>query len=57
MPEFRDAAIMSLSHHGVADLMSFEGKEAVKAEIKEALKTLMDEGEVLNVYYSDFVVQ
>lgn len=57
MAEFRDAAIMALSHHGPEDLMSYEGKEQVKAEIKEALKSLLDEGEVLNVYYSDFVVQ
>lgn len=57
MPEFRDAAIMALSHHGPDDLLSFEGKEQAKAEIKEALKGLMDDGELLNVYYSDFVVQ
>ena len=57
MAEFRDATIMTLSHHGVQDLLSFEGKEAVKAEIKDALKSLVDEGKVLNVYYSDFVVQ
>lgn len=57
MAEFRDATIMSLSHHAVEDLLSFEGKEAVKAEIKDSLKSLMDEGLVLNVFYSDFVVQ
>lgn len=57
MAEFRDATIMALSHHAVEDLLSFEGKEAVKAEIKDRLKALMDEGLVLNVYYSDFVVQ
>ena len=57
MAEFRDAAIMALSHHGPEILLSFEGKEQAKAEIKEALKGLMDEGELLNVYYSDFVVQ
>lgn len=57
MAEFRDAAIMALSHHGPEDLLSFEGKEQAKAEIKEALKGLMDEDELLNVYYSDFVVQ
>ena len=57
MAEFRDATIMTLSHHAVEDLLSFEGKEAVKAEIKSALKSLAEEGKVLNVYYSDFVVQ
>ncbi len=57
MAEFRDATIMTLSHHSVQDLLSFEGKEAVKAEIKDALKSLVEEGKVLNVYYSDFVVQ
>lgn len=55
--EFRDAAIMSLSSHAASDLMTFEGKESVKAEIKEALKGLLDEGQILNIYYSDFVVQ
>ena len=57
MAEFRDATIMTLSHHGVEDLSSFEGKEGVKAEIKSALKALAEEGAILNVYYSDFVVQ
>jgi len=54
---FRDATIMALSHHAIEDFVSFEGKEAVKAEIKDAIKSLMDEGLILNVYYSDFVVQ
>jgi len=57
MAEFRDAAIMRLSRHTPDELISFEGKEAVKAEIKQGLKELMDEGELLNVYFSDFVVQ
>lgn len=57
MAQFRDAAIMSLSNHLAEDLMSFEGKESVKAEIKEVIQDLMDEGQILNVYYSDFVVQ
>lgn len=57
MAQFRDATIMTLSHHAAEDLLSFEGKEAVKAEIKSALKALVEEGKVLNVYYSDFVVQ
>lgn len=57
MAEFRDAALMQLSSHSATELISFEGKAAVKAEIKEALKELLDEGEILNIYYSDFVVQ
>jgi flagellar protein FliL len=57
MAEFRDSAIMQLSSHAAMDLLSFEGKESVKAEIKESLKSLLDEGEILNIYYSDFVVQ
>ncbi len=57
MAQFRDAAIMTLSNHQAAELLSFEGKETVKAEIKEVLESLMDEGQILNIYYSDFVVQ
>ena len=57
MAEFRDAAIMALSNYEAGELGSFEGKESVKAQVKEALKGVLDEGEVLNVYYSDFVVQ
>lgn len=57
MAEFRDTAIMRLSRHTPDELISYEGKEAVKAEIKQGLKELMDDGELLNVYFSDFVVQ
>ena len=57
MPELRDVAIMRLSSRTPDELRSTEGKEAVKAELKEALKSMLDDGEVLNVYYSDFVVQ
>ena len=55
--EFRDAAIMRLSRHTPDELISFEGKEAVKAEIKQELKQILQDGELLNVYFSDFVVQ
>ncbi len=57
MAEFRDAAIMRLSSHDPDAVKSFEGKEAVKAEIKQALEDLLEEGNILNVYFSDFVVQ
>lgn len=55
--QFRDIALMALSRHGPEELASYEGKEAVKAEIKEQLVALMGKDALLNVYYSDFVIQ
>lgn len=54
---FRDVAIMRLSSYSPQDIETYQGKEAVKTEIKTALKSVLEEGDLLNVYFSDFVVQ
>jgi flagellar basal body-associated protein FliL len=57
LAKFRDIAIMRLSSHAPGDLDTFEGKEAVKADIKTALAGDFKPGDLLNIYFSDFVVQ
>jgi flagellar basal body-associated protein FliL len=56
-PEIRDAVITSISGRRVDQLISVEGKEQLKAELKQRIDGTLQEGNVLKVYFSDFVVQ
>ncbi len=56
-PEIRDAVITSISGRRVDQLISVEGKEQLKAELKQRIDETLQEGNILKVYFSDFVVQ
>jgi flagellar FliL protein len=56
-PEIRDVVITSVSGRRVDQLISVEGKERLKEELKEKIDAKLQEGSVLKVYFSDFVVQ
>jgi flagellar FliL protein len=56
-PEIRDAVITSISGRRVDELISVEGKEQLKAELKQRIDETLQEGNILKVYFSDFVVQ
>jgi flagellar protein FliL len=56
-PEIRDAVITSISGRRVDQLISVEGKEQLKAELKQRIDGTLKEGNILKVYFSDFVVQ
>lgn len=55
-PEIRDVVITSVSGRRVDQLISVEGKEQLKEELKKRIDTKLQEGSVLKVYFSDFVV-
>jgi len=57
LPEIRDAVINSVSGRKVDDLISIQGKELLKTELKERIDGKLQAGNVLKVYFSDFVVQ
>lgn len=56
-PELRDAVIGVLSGKRAEDVATRQGKELAKVELKEKLDAVIKSGSVLNVYFSEFVVQ
>jgi len=56
-PEIRDLVITSLSGRKVDQLISVQGKDQLKEELKNRINNRLQEGELMNVYFSDFVVQ
>lgn len=55
----RDSIIRVLSAKTAAEVLSVDGKEAIKEELIEAVNEAvgLDEGPVINVYFSEFIVQ
>lgn len=55
--EIRDIVITSASERRVDELITVRGKEQLKQELKNRINARLQNGELLNVYFSDFVVQ
>lgn len=58
-PMIRDAIIRVLSSKKVSDVINTEGKEKLKEELIEAINEAigLPENPVVNVYFTDFIVQ
>lgn len=56
-PQLRDAVIMALSDKTAAMLSTPEGKKRLREEIYSRASELSPEGGVLNVFFTDLVVQ
>ena len=57
LPEMRDAVIMILSEKSVEDLNQPGGKVNLRAEIFRHLGDSIPDGRLMNVYFSDLVIQ
>ena len=57
IPHLRDIVIMALSDKSAADLASPEGKAALRDEIYRDIAAQLPEGALMNVFFSDLVVQ
>ncbi len=57
LPQLRDIVIMTLSSETAAELSSPEGKKGLRDEIFRRINDKMPAGTLLNVYFSDLVVQ
>ncbi len=55
--EIRDIVITSASERRVDELITVRGKEQLKEELRNRINARLQQGELLNVYFSDFVVQ
>jgi flagellar FliL protein len=56
-PKVRDMVLSVLTVKGIKDLNSFEGKQRLKEEIAMRLNNHMTKGKVVQVYFTDFVIQ
>ena len=57
LPHLRDIVILSLSNKFSADLQSMDGKSALKAELFRKLGDVLPADGLLNIYFSDMVIQ
>ena len=57
VPQLRDIVIMALADETVEALATAEGKKALRDEIFRDVDARMPEGALMNVYFSDLVVQ
>jgi flagellar FliL protein len=53
----QDVFIMHISSKRSTDLMTLEGKERLKSELIQRLKAAVKEPEVVNIYFTEFVMQ
>jgi len=56
-PEIQDVITLLLSSKSVADVATPEGKAALKAELLDALAAVVGEDRLLDVYFTQFVIQ
>jgi len=55
-PQIRDLIIVLLSSKKFNDINSTEGKDNLRMEIIKSINTYLVKGEIVNLYFTDFVV-
>ncbi len=56
-PKIRDAIIRVLSSKAAPDILSTEGKEKLREEIKNAVNEALKSEDVIQVYMTEFIIQ
>ncbi len=57
MPKIRDTIIRIMSGKSAQDILSVEGKEKLREEVKEGVNNAMGSEDVVQVYFTEFIVQ
>ena len=57
IPRVRDSIIQTLSSKTSAEILTVEGKENLRKEVTEAANEAFGREEVLQVYFTEFIVQ
>ena len=57
LSQIRDGILMILTNKMLGDIQSSSGKNNLRKEIKNTLDGIVSEGNVKNVYFTEFVVQ
>ncbi|MCF8094263.1 MAG: flagellar basal body-associated FliL family protein [Desulfobacteraceae bacterium] len=56
-PQIRDAVLMLLGNKRYSEIKDLQGKMQLKADLLARIQELSGQGEVTNLYFTDFVVQ
>ncbi len=57
IPKIRDAIIRVLSSKTATELLSIEGKETLREELKDVVNETLGADDVNQVYFTDFIIQ
>jgi flagellar protein FliL len=57
VPEMRDKILIILPTQTFEDIQSVEGKNALRATLISALNDILEEGQITNIFFQEFVVQ
>lgn len=57
LPRLRDIIIQVLSSRTAPEILTNEGKMALKDEIKQSINDIMGEDKVIEVYFTEFIIQ
>jgi flagellar FliL protein len=57
IPQLRDAVLMILPTKKIADIISTEGKLALRDELLSALNALLATSKIARIYFKEFVIQ
>ncbi len=57
LPQSRDSVLTVLSSKNSRDIMTSEGKNALREEIKEKMNQILMDTKVRNIYFTEFVIQ
>lgn len=57
LPKIRDAVIRTLSSKSAAEILTAEGKEALREEVKKAINTAFGSDKVVQIYFTEFIIQ
>ena len=57
LPQLRDSVLSILSSKYFKDILTSEGKNVLREEIKEKMNQLLVETKVRNIYFTEFVIQ
>ena len=57
MASIRDTIIMILTNKGFKDVCDISGKAKLREEIKKGINNVLESGNVIDVYFSEFVIQ
>jgi flagellar FliL protein len=57
VPKIRDAVIRILTAKSAQEILSSEGKEALREELKEALNEALGGEDITQVFFTEFIIQ
>jgi flagellar FliL protein len=57
LPQIRNMILMTLPSRRFQDIQSTEGKIALRNELMEKLNSLLKRNAIINIYFTEFVVQ